>query len=51
MNGGKVELEQDNYGQVIAIVHELCQEAREDGQGVQKTQDDSCPGSVRWGMR
>ena len=42
MEGGEAELEDQHDGQVTARVHELCQQAWEDGQEVAGGQDQTC---------
>ena len=46
MNGGKAELEHNEDWQITASVHELCQEAGEDGHDVEDGQDENCSYSV-----
>ena len=46
MDGGQAVLEHHHDGQVIGSVHELYQEAGEDGQEVADGQDKTCSGAV-----
>ena len=46
MDGGQAKLDHHHDGQVIASVHELYQEAWEDGQEVADGQQKTCSGAV-----